>query len=141
MKMLFSCSNVHQFSLLLQSFKYFYVKMKTYYLPKEVLFVAVCTNSKSVMMNCMRSTAFTWKKRDDILIIAGDFKHIDLRTVSPEFHQHVHIPNSGKIITLDNVYMNVPVFRFWSVRPYITTSAVYLLSADLKKGHTISKNC
>ena len=46
------------------------------------------------------------KQLDRVFITAGDFNHVKLRTVLPEFHQHVNFPARGEN-TLDHVYSNI----------------------------------
>lgn len=46
------------------------------------------------------------KQTDAVFIAAGDFKHCNLRTVLPKYHQHVSFPTRETNI-LDHVYSNV----------------------------------
>ncbi len=55
----------------------------------------------------MRSSAVTWKNNWMTFLLAGDFNQTDLRSVLPQFHQHVHTPTRGNN-TLDCVYTNSP---------------------------------
>lgn len=43
---------------------------------------------------------------DGIYILAGDFNHVNLKTVLPKFFQHVTCPKRGQN-TLDHVYSNI----------------------------------
>ncbi|KAK3569956.1 hypothetical protein QTP86_007786, partial [Hemibagrus guttatus] len=44
---------------------------------------------------------------DGLFIIAGDFNHVNLKSVLPKFHQHVDFATRGTN-TLDLIYTNIP---------------------------------
>lgn len=72
---------------------------------------------------------------DGIFILAGDFYPTDLRTVLPEFHQHVHIPATRRN-TLNHVYRNITGSYKDLRRPHFGQSdhvSLLLLPADKKR--------
>lgn len=87
-------------------------KMQTLLLTQRV----VCCNNHSCLHPYNVSTALSLllqtinkHKRahpDGVHIIAGDFKRANLKTVLPNFHQHVSCPTRGEN-TLDHVYSNI----------------------------------
>ncbi len=87
------------------------IKCRPFYLPREytaILLVAVYippNNNRSEALNYLyqhiseQQTAHP----DAFLILAGDFNHADLKSVSLKIYQHVDFPTRGKN-TLDFVY-------------------------------------
>ncbi|XP_070407627.1 uncharacterized protein [Nothobranchius furzeri] len=90
------------------------VKCRPFYLPREVssiLLVATYippssnNSDRNAALNELHQTISEQQTAhpDGFIILAGDFNHVDLKTVLPKFHQHVHFPTRGDDI-LDLVY-------------------------------------
>ena len=90
------------------------VKCRPIYLPREFTVVMVTAvyippdANASLALGHLHSiiTSQQNKYPEAVHIVAGDFNHVDLKTVLPKFHQHVKCATRG-VNTLDKVYSNI----------------------------------
>ncbi|XP_076849711.1 uncharacterized protein LOC143497938 [Brachyhypopomus gauderio] len=93
------------------------VRCRPFYLPRElssVLIAAVYTppsagpDAEETLGELYGAISdLQHKHPDGLFIIAGDFNHANLKSVLPQFHQHVDFATRGAN-TLDLVYTNIP---------------------------------
>ncbi len=75
------------------------LRCRPYYLPREftsvfvaAVYIPLDANSKNALQELYEVISSHMAKQPDaVIIVAGDFNQMDLRTVLPRFHQHVHV--------------------------------------------------
>ncbi|KAI4896489.1 hypothetical protein NFI96_008191 [Prochilodus magdalenae] len=102
------------------------VRCRPFYLPREfttVLIISVYiphgATAKAAL--CELYSAISGLQNthpDGLFIVAGDFNHVNLKSVLPKFHQHVNFATRGAN-ALDLVYTNIPSAYRAEPRPHL----------------------
>lgn len=115
------------------------VRSRPFYLPREFTSVIVIgvyippsANAKEALGELYGAISDLQKAYPDgLFIVAGDFNHVNLKTVLPKFHQYVDFATRGAN-TLDLVYTNIPGAYRAEPRPQLGYSdhiSVFLIPA------------
>ena len=90
------------------------VRCRPFYLPREFTSVTIVAVYIPPSANCKQALSVLYRAISDmqatqpegVFIVAGDFNQANMKTVLPNFHQHVDFATRGKN-TLDLVYTNI----------------------------------
>ncbi|KAI4884329.1 hypothetical protein NFI96_003223, partial [Prochilodus magdalenae] len=102
------------------------VRCRPFYLPREftaVLIISVYIPPGATAKDalCELYSAISGLQNthpDGLFIVAGDFNHVNLKSVLPKFHQHVNFATRGAN-ALDLVYTNIPSAYRAEPRPHL----------------------
>ncbi|KAI4903013.1 hypothetical protein NFI96_007809, partial [Prochilodus magdalenae] len=102
------------------------VRCRPFYLPREftavlIISVYIPPGATAKAALCELYSAISGLQNthpDGLFIVAGDFNHVNLKSVLPKFHQHVNFATRGAN-ALDLVYTNIPSAYRAEPRPHL----------------------
>ncbi|KAI4875046.1 hypothetical protein NFI96_014250 [Prochilodus magdalenae] len=102
------------------------VRCRPFYLPREfttllIISVYIPPGATAKDALCELYSAISGLQNthpDGLFIVAGDFNHVNLKSVLPKFHQHVNFATRGAN-ALDLVYTNIPSAYRAEPRPHL----------------------
>ncbi|KAI4883753.1 hypothetical protein NFI96_007668 [Prochilodus magdalenae] len=102
------------------------VRCRPVYLPREftavlIISVYIPPGATAKAALCELYSAISGLQNthpDGLFIVAGDFNHVNLKSVLPKFHQHVNFATRGAN-ALDLVYTNIPSAYRAEPRPHL----------------------
>lgn len=95
--------------------EYLAVKCRPFYMLREfsailitAVYIPLQANAKLALEKLYRTINNQLNAQPEaIVIVAGDFNHVELKAVLPKFHKNINFPTRGNNI-LDQVYTNIP---------------------------------